>query len=550
MQGRKYSTPVAIDRRKYSLVGQDQTSSLFSNDDEEDFTEQQLHLQQNETTKPRLNKLQLLKGKLTPNLFVNFIKTFSYYIVFMMFGFSLSVIGPTLPSIAQNVSIREDKLGLIFTCKGLGGIIGSIFAGGGYDWLASKSNFYAHMLLAFGVFIMSLGYALIPLIKHYMVLLMVYTVFGAGVGLVNMGCNVLCVWTWREAVTPFILGLSCIAGFGSFLGPIFVTSGVEFKWLYWITSAMVAGSGLLMIFIQAMMRGKLPQDVKIEQAASVGRKNSVHINRRLSGTREKADIRSTLRALTEKTRSTRIALLVGFALFGCVGLESSYTGLIFTYMENKKLLSSPQQGALMMSTFYACMTGSRFIVAFLSAVVRPAVILIINEILVYTSICIYLFLPKTPAMIWAGVCLMSIGISTQFPSAFSFPQTSMKDVQLSATMTSMMMILASAGEMVVPLLVTLLFQRLGPDALFWVLLVTATIPAVSYAILFIWTYFMTRSTRQIEVDKEVVATQTVLVREETTSHETELAASSPTGATTPIEEETTTTKVAHRRFST
>jgi hypothetical protein len=47
--------------------------------------------------------------------------------LFVAFGSAFSIIGVTLPKIAERTSMKIDSMGLIFTLRGLGMVIGTLY---------------------------------------------------------------------------------------------------------------------------------------------------------------------------------------------------------------------------------------------------------------------------------------------------------------------------------------------------------------------------------------------------------------------------------------
>jgi MFS family permease len=416
------------------------------------------------------------------------VQTVTYFIVFIFFGFSNALIGPTLGNLALNTNSQMKQMGWIFTCKGLGGIIGSMIGGKGYDYFKARSMRAAHIFLVASIAVMAVCLSLVPLLPNLWSLLILYVVFGCSVGLVNMGVNLLCMWTWKEKVTPIILALSCIAGVGSFLGPLFLSTGIRFQFAYWITGAMVAASAVVLLL------GQLPSILIVQnsQQQATTSESSVDINDQVKleplQISRNNDWRTNWKALLTRSRDIRISIIVGMALFGCVGLESSFGGLANTYFEKKHLAANPQQSSLMISGFWISLTAARLVTSLISSFVKPAFLLTANVILCFASIALFIILSKTTTIIWIwiAIVLMGVGISSQFPSALSYPETSMNGVHVTGKMSSVMIVIASAAEMTIPVIATQLFDSIGPDSLFWILLLVCALSAIAYTILFVW----------------------------------------------------------------
>jgi MFS family permease len=502
------------------------------------------------------------------------VQTLTYYLIYISYGCNVAAIGPALPLLAKNSHTNVDKLGWLYTSKAGGGIIGALIAGKLYDIVAGRSSRAVHLLLGVCTMFMAVCLAVIPFMRSFWSLICMFFIYGISINLANIGCCALTAWTWKKRVTTFYIGLALMYGVGATISPFLVTSGVKFNWLYWILALMVASTAVFLFFTQTVgllysqmlrIRSRIAQsksDPNIPQtfarrlsntiladvsAPTIDEENVAIAIEELQEKKipEKNRIRLTWDKFLGKTRDTRIAITVGLALFGVTGLESGFGGLLYTYLTEKKIAA--QTASVMLSVYFGAFTGTRFLVAPIAAFIHSGVILIFNIFMTYVSICMFLFLPKSMGMIWAGIIIMGIGISTQSPTSMSYPQSAMVNVQLTATMTAMMTVISSLGEMIIPISITSLFKKLGPDSLFWILLGDGVLPIVIYSTLIIWSIVMKRQARRTEEGKaEIVMAEQVVYEEQEAEVE---AIPTPTSATTPLEAEPLGKPGLIRRYS-
>lgn len=84
-------------------------------------------------------------------------QTAAYTVGFVVLGFMVGLIGPTLPALRENVGVSFARLGVIFLARWLGGVVGSLVGG----WLLERAP-GSHAPYAASVLVASLGCVLIP----------------------------------------------------------------------------------------------------------------------------------------------------------------------------------------------------------------------------------------------------------------------------------------------------------------------------------------------------------------------------------------------------
>jgi MFS family permease len=420
----------------------------------------------------------------------NVIQTFGLFIVFLCFGIAVSLLGPTLKDLARTSHTPEENTGWLFTGKGIGGVVGSLVGGKLYDLFAARSMKTAFFFLAFNVFVMSSTMLLMPIMPSLILLLSVFVVFGMSVSLVNMGTNILLMWTWGSEVTPLILAMSCIAGIGNFIGPAIVSTSLDVVFVYWTGAAVVVTSAIVLLIIQVISSFISRREQKLQQQQQEIEKSDDYIQETTETLRLRFDNDWRLNAqiLINKSRNLRVSIVVGLALFGSVVFESCYGGLGFSYLEITRLAKSKRENSLMSSTFWISLMVGRLCASLLSSLkIKPFLILSTNVVFCYLSVSIFLLISNIAlpniAILWLAIILMGMGVSSQFPTAMSFPTTSMSNIRVSGVMSSLMILMSSSAEMILPLMVTQVF---GIHNLFWVLLAGCGLSTLAYSILFTW----------------------------------------------------------------
>ena len=141
-----------------------------------------------------------------------------YAVVYISVGIGLSMLGPLLPFLADQVSISLGQMGFAFTAQNLGYLIGSLSGG----WLFDRVR--THRLMTLFLLVMILTGFLIPLMPWFSALLIVLFFFGLGVGAVDVGTNLNMVWIFQSGVGSYLNALHFIFGVGAFFTPLIITT--------------------------------------------------------------------------------------------------------------------------------------------------------------------------------------------------------------------------------------------------------------------------------------------------------------------------------------
>ena len=142
--------------------------------------------------------------------------TAGYFGAFIALGLAVSVLGPTLPSLAANTQTSLASISLLFTAHSLGYLLSAISGGRLYDRLPG------HAVLVASLLVTSAMLALVPLIPELWLLVIILLVSGAATGTLDIGGNTLLVWVHRERVGPFMNGLHFFFGVGAVCAPIII----------------------------------------------------------------------------------------------------------------------------------------------------------------------------------------------------------------------------------------------------------------------------------------------------------------------------------------
>lgn len=378
------------------------------------------------TTLPHIQD-ELRPSQLLPRALV-------YYASYVILGLSLSVLGPTLLSLADQTGSTLGQIGIIFSANSLGVIAGSLLGG----WIYDRQK--GHPTFAVALLLMALLLFGIPLVSSRWLLVVVMLMLGVAAGVVDVGGNTLIVWLFGKTVGPYMNALHLFFGIGALLAPILAdrvvvaTDGI--RWVYWILALLA-----LPILVWALRTPSPSRSPQREQ--------------------EKVKVKGS-RSLQ---RYSLLVVMISLFFFLHTGTELSYGGWIFSYAVALQI--GPDSIArLLNSAYWGGFTIGRVISIPLALKLRPQTMLLLDMIGAITSLGVIALLPEWPPAIWVGTIGLGLSIASLFPTSLNFAERRMP---ISGRVTSYFLVGANAGAMLLPWVIGQLFESVGPQAMIWML---------------------------------------------------------------------------------
>jgi FHS family Na+ dependent glucose MFS transporter 1 len=158
-------------------------------------------------------------------------QSIGYYLAFIMLGMGMAILGPSLPTLAENTGSTIAQISVLFTASSAGYFVGSVFGGRLYD------RFPGHPIMVILLGLLALGFVFVPLVP--LLWLLVANLFLVGVfqGVLDVGGNTLLIWVHRQDVGPYMNALHFFFGVGTFISPIILAQAVllsgDIKWAIW-----------------------------------------------------------------------------------------------------------------------------------------------------------------------------------------------------------------------------------------------------------------------------------------------------------------------------
>lgn len=383
------------------------------------------------------------------------LRTVGYFASFVTLGLMSASLGPSLPQFAENTHSELSQVSFLFSARSLGYLVGSLQGGRLYDRV--RGNRLMGVLLI--TMLASLAFA--PLVDRLWLLTALLFVLGAGEGAVDVGGNILMMWTHGEKVAPFMNGLHFFYGLGAFLSPIIVaqamlhTGGIQ--WAYWILAVIA----LPVAIFQLSVPGPHQANASVDSPHS-GKVNYV------------------------------LVAWLGVVFIMYVGAEVSFGGWIYTYglsMGMEKTLA-----AYLTSTFWGALTLGRLLSVPFAARVKPRILILADFIGCLASVLGLMILSKSQAVLWVGVFGAGLFMASIFPTMLTFAG---QVVHINGKVTGLFLVAASIGSMIFPWLIGQLFSKIGESATMYVI---STILAIGLLVFIALIIYLNQAKRKnIEV---------------------------------------------------
>jgi FHS family Na+ dependent glucose MFS transporter 1 len=357
------------------------------------------------------------------------ITTIAYYLSFIIMGATTAASGPSLPTLAENTSSGLDRISLIFVFGPLGYLIGSYFGGRAFDRIPGH-KVMSGILLTLGV-----ASALIPIANTLSALLVFMFLSGLATGMLDVGCNILLLWTHGEKAGPFLNGLHFFFGVGSFGAPLLLAkillSTGNIHWLYWSFTIICLPIAIWFWFLSEPFAHTHSDEKKNAPIPVIP-----------------------------------VLLCVLLFLF-YVGLELGFGNWVYTYALTLGL-GTTITAAYLTSAFWGSFTIGRLLGVWVSTRTRSQTILIMDLIGCAISTIVIMTWKDSNLALWIGTIGLGISMASIFPTIFMLAGERM---QITGAITGWFLVGSGAGSMLLSWLIGQIFARTGPRTMTTVLLV-------------------------------------------------------------------------------
>ncbi len=373
--------------------------------------------------------------------------TVGYYFLFISLGFGLGIVGPALPSLAEQTGSTLGAIGSIFLVSALGGMLGTAVSGRILDRTPR-----GHLILGFAQITSALLLIVTPLAGTLPLLLLIFFVSGLPAGMVNSGTNTLLMWTHGKKAGPYINGLHFAFGLGAFLAPtifaLVLKIGGTYQNAYWALAGLALPVGLFVLFLP----GNPTHPDKHEESNPTP--ISLH-------------------------RVWPIILIGTLFLFFYVGSELTFGNWIYTYALTLDLADATR-AAYLTSGFWLAFTIGRAISIPTAAIFKPAHILTVAFAGGLTALALIILVPQSVNLLWAATLAIGFFMAPIWATGYNLVGQSLK---LTATISSIIILGDSLGAVVLPWVTGQAIERWGAQTMPKLVFISLAINALIFVIM-------------------------------------------------------------------
>jgi FHS family Na+ dependent glucose MFS transporter 1 len=362
-------------------------------------------------------------------------QTAGYFGGHIVLGLVSASLGPTLPWLAAKLASEPEALGLLFTARGVGYLLGSLACGRLYDRRP------AHPLLITAILMLAACMATVPFLPSRAALLGIMLIIGGAQGLLDVGNNTTLVRVHGATVAPFMNALHCFYGVGAMISPVIVAAAGGLDSAYWILAMSLLPAAGWLAMCASPIVSKPPTN---------------------PATHDEPDPTAT-----EKVLGAFVVLF----LF-CQGAESGFGGWIYVIAGDRGF--SEGDAAKLLSSFWATFTIGRVLAIGIATRVRPKWMLTIDLFGALVCTTVLLTVPG-PTGLWLGTLGLGLSLASVFPAALALAG---EYLPLTGTVTSRIFVGASVGTITMPWLIGESFVLGGQAPILAVLLNLACATAV------------------------------------------------------------------------
>lgn len=360
-------------------------------------------------------------------------QTSAYFAAFFVLGATMASLGPTLPYIASNTGATLASLGLLFTLRSGGYLLGSLLSGRLYDRLPG------HRLLGIGIFVGALSIAIIPQILSFTIIIALMLLIGLSEATLDVGSNTQLVWVHGARSGPYLNGLFLFAGIGGTLSPLLLSS-IGGTWGYRILAL-----ASLPVALWAFFTPSPPRQAHEEQRAG-------------------------------GTFSPFLFTVFCLLTFVFIGGEVGFSGWIYSYAY-KLGLGTEQTAGMLTSFYWLGITFGRVAAIFITSRFKPGRIVLANLTGLVISLGLILLNPASQTFLWIGSLGFGFFLAPVFPTTFAFLE---RKTPITGTAAGVLWASGSFGAMVYPWVMGLQMADIGPVSIMLTLAVSFGVALVLF----------------------------------------------------------------------
>jgi FHS family Na+ dependent glucose MFS transporter 1 len=348
--------------------------------------------------------------------------TICYLVTFIAMGIGEAILGPTLPTLAQQTTSSIGEISFLFTAIGLGHMIGAFGGGSLYDHLQG------HWVTIIMLFSIALVFFFMPGVSSLWLLTGLIFLLGIAQGTMDVGINTLLLWIHEAASAPYLNALQFFFGIGAFLCPLIIAQSMlqtgSVQAAYWIAALSMLPPAIWLITLKPPRK------------------------------REPTPEERTLVA-----QPGLVAIIAVFLML-YIGTLIGFSGWLYTLITTDQIMP-PEQAAYLVSAFWGALTLGRLIMIPISSRVKPISLLYFDVLGCMLSIVLFILFRDLIPMIWVTTILMGLFIASVFPSTIAHAN---QYLSMTGKVTGLLFVGGNAGTMIIPWILGQIFAQWGGSA--------------------------------------------------------------------------------------
>jgi fucose permease len=367
--------------------------------------------------------------------------TVGSFLAYAALGLTEAALGPALPHLAKDSGSTLAALSHLFIAQYLGYMFGAFLGGRLYDRLPGN-RLMACALLAFMPALL-----LIPSARSLAALLALFGFLGIQQGVVDVGGNVLTLWTPPEGRNVRMNALHLLFGVGALLSPLILAQAVRLTggvaWQFRGLTVLVLPAVLLLLCLPPIR----------------GRHNAP--------------------ALLDGAPRSSLLAPAGGLLFLAVAAEIGFASWIYAYALRRGI-AEPVSAAYLTSLFWGCFTAGRLASTLLALRAKPWTVILACIGGCLASMALLLAAPRQPWVAWLCTGVYGFFVGPLYASVLNLAG---ETARISGQVAGIFLVGTSLGMLFLPWLIGQLFERLGPSVLPITILVDLAAALVCCALL-------------------------------------------------------------------
>ncbi|XP_075801268.1 sodium-dependent glucose transporter 1C-like isoform X1 [Microtus pennsylvanicus] len=308
----------------------------------------------------------------------------------------------------------------------------------------------------------AVGLYLIPFCKTAVLLMVTMSVFGASVGVVDTGANVLILALWGDKAAPHMQALHFSFALGAVLAPLLAK-------LAWSTSESTqnhtesAFDPLMLNRSSEATSDSLfavPENMNLLWAYVSTGTYILVVSVFFFGlfcikhSRQRKTTDSAQGARRAKYHRTLLCLLFVFFFF-YVGAEITFGSYLFSFATTHVGMKESEAAGLN-SVFWGTFAACRGLAIFFATFLQPGTMIVLSNVGSLVSSFFLVLFDKSPLCLWIATAVYGASMATTFPSGVSWIE---QYTSLSGKSAAFFVIGASLGDMAIPAVIGILQGR-------------------------------------------------------------------------------------------